>query len=84
MAIGTSITRDPDVTIDYRGTLYGVPVVVYRNASERWYIVGACNGCGVCDGAHAHAGPPEGRLDIPVRPEGPASWPGCVLSGRYL
>lgn len=78
-------TADPSVEIVHRGALHDVPTVVYENTSgERWVIVGNCNGCGACDSDHVHAGPPEGRLDIPIRPEGPRTWPGCVLSGRYL
>ena len=74
-------TADPDVHIEHAGD----GLVVYANRDgERWVIVGVCNGCGVCDGNFPHAGPPDGRLDIPVRPEGPPSWSGCTLRGEYL
>lgn len=78
------VTADPTCRITHRGDLYGVPAVVYANLDgERWVIVGACTACGACDGDHEGSGPPDGRLDVPVRPEGPPTWPGCALSGRY-
>lgn len=74
-------TSDPDV----RMRRLSLDKIEYVNRDgERWRIRGTCSGCGVCDGEHEHAGPPTGRLDIPVRPEGPPSWAGCTLSGEYI
>lgn len=77
-------TSDASVVIEERIVVDGEQLVAYRNRDgERWVIIGTCNGCGVCDGAFPHSGPPTGRLDIPLRPEGPPTWPGCTLRGEY-
>lgn len=89
-------TEDAGVIIEASGPGW---VRYRADDGDVWTIFGECSRCGACETANREpwlvwdgpVGAPGAcrdlrlpdRLDVPVRPEGPPSWPGCTLVGAY-